>query len=139
MRALITGGAGFIGSHLAEGLLATGRDVVTGQSIQEADLVVSRVEAGYVVLGVVMDSDGAGEEVVPPGEDVEVASVKMMCGDGDSRGDDDNSGKCDTLHGVFLRMTGGSCGYFDLTTCRLRCADAGSQFQGSDNGSFVSG
>ena len=28
MRALITGGAGFIGSHLAEALLAAGHDVV---------------------------------------------------------------------------------------------------------------
>jgi UDP-glucose 4-epimerase len=46
MRALITGGAGFIGSHLAEGLLATGRDVVVLD-----DLSTGRVENLQAVQG----------------------------------------------------------------------------------------
>jgi UDP-glucose 4-epimerase len=46
MRALITGGAGFIGSHLAEALLATGRDVVVLD-----DLSTGRVENLQAVQG----------------------------------------------------------------------------------------
>jgi UDP-glucose 4-epimerase len=46
MRALITGGAGFIGSHLAEGLLAAGRDVVVLD-----DLSTGRVENLQPVQG----------------------------------------------------------------------------------------
>ena len=46
MRALITGGAGFIGSHLAEGLLAAGRDVVVLD-----DLSTGRVENLQSVQG----------------------------------------------------------------------------------------
>jgi UDP-glucose 4-epimerase len=46
MRALITGGAGFIGSHLAEGLLATGREVVVLD-----DLSTGRVENLQAVQG----------------------------------------------------------------------------------------
>ncbi len=38
MRALITGGAGFIGSHLAERLLATGHDVVVLDNLSTGDL-----------------------------------------------------------------------------------------------------
>ena len=62
-----------------DGAVATGQNIVAGQPIQTADLFVSRVEANYIVLGVVMDSDGANEEVIPPGEDIEVASVKLTC------------------------------------------------------------
>ena len=59
--------------------VATGVDLVPASSIASADVVVKRVEAGYMVLGVVVDNDGVGENFIPPGEDIVLATVKIRC------------------------------------------------------------
>ena len=45
----------------------TGKDLIAGPAIAEADTIVRRVEADYAILGVVLDSDGLDGEVIPPG------------------------------------------------------------------------
>lgn len=63
MRTLITGGAGFIGSHLAEALVAGGREVVvlddlsTGRRENLADLERAHPDAVRFVQGSVVDTD----------------------------------------------------------------------------------
>ena len=63
MRTLITGGAGFIGSHLAEALVAGGREVVvlddlsTGRAENLADLTRTHPGAVRLVRGSVVDAD----------------------------------------------------------------------------------
>lgn len=54
-----------------DGAIATGAGLVEGPVLTlpapaDADTVVKRVEADYAVLGVVMDSDGMDDEVIPP-------------------------------------------------------------------------
>jgi hypothetical protein len=58
-----------------------GEDLVPGTAIAQADLVNRRVEDDYMVLGVVMDSDGQDGEVIPPTTDADVATAVIRCGD----------------------------------------------------------
>jgi len=58
----------------------TGDSLTPGAVLADADTVVRRVEANYMVLGVVMDSDGAGNEVINPGTDLDVATAGIKCG-----------------------------------------------------------
>ena len=58
----------------------TGSALVPGPAIASADTVVSRVEANYMVLGVVMDSDGQGDEIIAPGNNLLVATARIRCG-----------------------------------------------------------
>jgi hypothetical protein len=59
---------------------AVGVALVPGPAIAGADTVVQRVEADYMVLGVVMDSDGEGDEIIAPGNDLLVATAQIRCG-----------------------------------------------------------
>lgn len=43
-------------------------EVVVGPSLAEAEVVVARVEAGFLVLGAVLDADGIGNDVIPRGD-----------------------------------------------------------------------
>jgi dTDP-L-rhamnose 4-epimerase len=78
MRTLVTGGAGFIGSHLVSRLLADGRDVVVLDSLEE------QVHAGQPVLlpddvafihGDVGDPDAVNEALEGVDEVVHLAAV----------------------------------------------------------------
>lgn len=60
----------------------TGEDLVAGAAISGADVVVRRVEASYMVLGVVIDSDGQGTSVIPPGEGQVLATAKIRVASG---------------------------------------------------------
>jgi hypothetical protein len=57
----------------------TGVSLTPGPAIADADTVVQRVEPSYMVLGVVMDSDGTGNEVISPGNDQLVATAGIRC------------------------------------------------------------
>src|SRR4029453_5013615 len=70
---------------------------------------------------------------------VEETGLPVVGRHDDDRAEDDRASECASFHLSFLRLIGGSCGYLVLTTCRLRCADVGSQLHGSESGSFVSG
>jgi hypothetical protein len=59
-----------------DGAIARGDGVTPGDVLADADTVVPRVEDTYAVLGVVMDSDGMGDEVIPPGEN-EIATIDV--------------------------------------------------------------
>ncbi|MEM7263049.1 MAG: hypothetical protein AAF488_13750 [Planctomycetota bacterium] len=54
-----------------------GLEVSLAGGLAEADLTVQRVERGYSVLGVVMDSDGQGEEVIGPGDSIHLADIVL--------------------------------------------------------------
>jgi hypothetical protein len=59
----------------------TGVGLVPGAVLADADVVVTRVEASYMVIGVVMDSDGlpaTAPEIIPPGTH-EIATVQIQC------------------------------------------------------------
>ncbi len=56
----------------------TGSDLAPGAVLDDADLVIRRVEPGYMVLGVVMDDDGAGVEIIPAGTRV-IATARFRC------------------------------------------------------------
>ena len=58
-----------------------GAGLETGAVLADADVVVTRVEPTYMVLGVVMDNDGEGGEVIPPapGVDQLLATVQIEC------------------------------------------------------------
>ncbi len=49
-----------------------------------ADTVVARVEPGFFVLGVVMDSDGMNAEIIAPG-DYTLATLTLACGGAEGR------------------------------------------------------
>ena len=57
----------------------TGDSIVSGAAIADADTVSSRVEAGFMALGVVLDNDGSGEEIIGPGLGQDVATVNILC------------------------------------------------------------
>jgi hypothetical protein len=56
-----------------------GANLVSGAAIASANVIVPRVENGFAVLGVVMDSDGVGNEIIPPGTDSPIATVQVKC------------------------------------------------------------
>jgi hypothetical protein len=58
----------------------TGSALVPGPAIATADTVVQNVGASFMVLGVVMDSDGQDEEIIPPGNNLVLATARIRCG-----------------------------------------------------------
>ena len=57
----------------------TAKDLVVGEVLNGANFIQTRVEDSYVMLGVVLDTDGMGGEVVPPGTN-EVGRVVIQAG-----------------------------------------------------------
>jgi hypothetical protein len=57
--------------------VAEGLALVPGAVLDAADLVVSRVEAGFMALGVIADIDGVAGETVPAGENLLAAQVLL--------------------------------------------------------------
>ena len=74
---------GVVGTFDWDAGKGTGLDLVAGAAIAAANTVVTRVEANYMVLGVVMDNDGVGGEILPAGGvDVTLATAKITAGPG---------------------------------------------------------
>jgi hypothetical protein len=59
--------------------VGAGIDLTAGAAIAEADIISKRVEAGFMALGVVMDNDGQGGEVIPAGSDHDIATANIRC------------------------------------------------------------
>lgn len=57
-----------------------------GEVLGDADIVVTHVMPSHMIFGVVMNSDTAGCEMIPAGQDIEVGVAKIRClGGGDQR------------------------------------------------------
>ncbi len=56
-----------------------GLDLVPGAALADADTVVRRVGPNYMVLGVVYDTDASGPDAIPPGDDLDLAAVSLLC------------------------------------------------------------
>ncbi len=65
-------------SAIATGSALTARDGA-GEALEGADVIVTRVEADYAVLGVVLDTDGMGVAALPTGDNV-VAALEVVMG-----------------------------------------------------------
>lgn len=52
-----------------------GKNLVPSAAVMTADVIVTRVADSYMVLGVVMDSDGVGGEIIPLPDGVEIATA----------------------------------------------------------------
>lgn len=59
----------------------SGVDLVPSAALAGADVVQTRIESSYAVIGVVVDTDGAGAVAIPTGDTV-IATLKIQCGDG---------------------------------------------------------
>jgi hypothetical protein len=70
---------GLVGVFEWDDLSGTGVDLIAGAGIAGANVVSTRVEPGFAALGVVMDNDGQGGEVIPPGTDVDIATAQIRC------------------------------------------------------------
>ncbi len=60
-----------------DGAKLSGANLVPEAVLASADVVVRRIEPAYVVLGVVMDSNGEGGEIIPSGSDIPIASLGL--------------------------------------------------------------
>ena len=69
---------GLVAAFDWDGTKLTGLDLPAGQVLAEADLVIRRIESSYMVLGVVMDNDGLGGEIIPAGTHV-LARAMFRC------------------------------------------------------------
>ncbi|MBI4586049.1 MAG: hypothetical protein HY717_18730 [Planctomycetes bacterium] len=49
-----------------------------GEALYQADVLIARVEPGFMVLGIVIDNDGIGPETIPPGTHV-LAAARFDC------------------------------------------------------------
>ena len=70
---------GLVAAFEWDGAGGTGANLIPGATLATADTVVTRVEATYMVLGVVMDSDGSGGEIISPGADQPLAIAEITC------------------------------------------------------------
>ena len=62
-----------------DGTKLEGTDLTGGAAIASANVIVRRVQPAFAVLGVVMDNDGVGGEIIPPGTNIDVATLKVKC------------------------------------------------------------
>jgi hypothetical protein len=73
---------GLVAAFEWDGTKGTGTGLTLGPLIDtpaKANTVVSRVGTNFVVLGVVMDSDGTGGEVINPGNNQLLATAQIRC------------------------------------------------------------
>lgn len=68
---------GFVAAFDWDGAKLQGLDLVTAAALANADTVVPRIDAGFAVLGVVMDSDGKDSEIIAAGENIPLATLKV--------------------------------------------------------------
>jgi hypothetical protein len=50
-----------------------------GQALERADLIARRVEAGHMILGAVLDTDGITGEVIPAGQGIQIGTARIRC------------------------------------------------------------
>ena len=68
---------GFVAAFNWDGTLGAGVDLLMGPDLMAIppDTWVTRIEPDYMVLGVVIDSDGTGPEHIGPGIDLHIATA----------------------------------------------------------------
>jgi hypothetical protein len=66
--------------------VATGLSIDGGAALVGAEIVESRIEDSYFVLGVVIDVNGQGPDSIPAGAGIDVATLSLVCGAGDGGG-----------------------------------------------------
>src|SRR5688572_26639387 len=66
---------GFVAAADWDGALLKGTAVDSGAVLSSADVNIRRIQANYFVVGVVMDSDGEGGEIIAPGNGIALATV----------------------------------------------------------------
>jgi len=57
--------------------IAQGTAFTPGSVLDDADTIVTRLESDFFILGVVMDSDGLDNEVIFPGPDILLGTIKF--------------------------------------------------------------
>lgn len=74
---------GFVMVFEWDGSKAEGVDVApstgTGRPLENAQLIVKRIERSFMVFSVVMDTDGQGGEKIPAGQERRVGIAKIRC------------------------------------------------------------
>jgi hypothetical protein len=70
---------GLVATFDWNGANGTGVGLVEGPELADADVVAIRVEDSYMVLGVVMDNDGADGEIIDAGTDILIATAQIEC------------------------------------------------------------
>jgi hypothetical protein len=71
---------GFVAAFDWDGAKILGMSIAADQTTvvdESADVVVTRIEDSYAVIGVVMDSDGVGGEIIPAGNDIQIAVLTV--------------------------------------------------------------
>jgi hypothetical protein len=68
---------GFVAAFDWDPAKLQGVDLITSTDVSKADVIVPRVQDGSAVLGVVMDSDGQGGEIIPAGSNKLLATLKV--------------------------------------------------------------
>ncbi len=69
---------GFVAVFEWDSQVVKGEDLIPGAILGEADLIVRRVEDGFMIFGVVMDEDGQGGEIISPGTHL-AATAQFRC------------------------------------------------------------
>ena len=62
-----------------EDTMVRGVDMIPGEVLEDADVVVRRVEQNFMVLGVVVDDNANGLAALPAGTDIELARTVLRC------------------------------------------------------------
>jgi hypothetical protein len=68
---------GLVSAFDWDGSKLEGTNLVQSAALASANTVVKRIEPAYGVLGVVMDSDGVGGEIIPAGNDIDVFTLSL--------------------------------------------------------------
>jgi hypothetical protein len=76
---------GLVGAFEWDASKGTGTGFTKGPTLDnapshEVDIFQVRVESNYAVVGIVMDTDGTGNEVINPGTDILIGTVAIKCG-----------------------------------------------------------
>jgi hypothetical protein len=74
---------GLVAAFDWDGTMGTGSNFVKGPTLDdpaEANVYVTRVEPSYMVVGIVMDADGVGNEVINPGTGILIGTAVIHCG-----------------------------------------------------------
>ena len=70
---------GFVAAADWDGGALQGEDLTAGAALASADVIQPRLQPSFAVLGVVMDADGADNEIINPGTDIVLARLKVKC------------------------------------------------------------
>jgi len=94
---------GLVAAFDWDGAVGTGVDLIDGAALAGAEVVQRRVEADYMVLGVVIDIDGVGPDAIPSGAGIDIATAQIRCGPGPA----ESSSPIEFRDGTYATVDGG--------------------------------